>query len=121
MNKITMKPRRLASYFFIVGAFYEIILIVLWRLYQPYEIIGLLFTYNSVSIFIADTITQFIWPNYFAPPTSMILLFDVILVIAFATQCAVLGYIIQKFATKLRSKTVPEQLCLNDTSEKHIQ
>jgi hypothetical protein len=98
-----MKPRPFILYFFITGAFLKTILIVLWELHQPYVAYCLAITYDPVGIFTAYHITSLVFNEGIAP-SGEATFFNIVFVITFALECAVLGYIIQ-IIRKLRSKT----------------
>jgi len=98
-----MKPRRVAAYFFVAGALFKILLIVLWRLYQPYEAYRLAITYDPVGIFTADQITSIVFPIGIAP-YGKDAFFEIVFVIVFGLECVIIGLIFFKLWGLIKSR-----------------
>jgi hypothetical protein len=97
-----MKIGRIPVYLFAIGAFFKTLLVVLWRLYQPSDIYDYLIKYDPIGIFAAENVTSiFFDPRRFAPKSSEIVFYEVVLIIAFAIECFVLGLIIQMAIQKV--------------------
>ncbi len=100
-----MTIRQIPTYFFIVGAGFKAMLIVLWRLYQPVEIYDLLITYDPVGIWVARILTSLFFSHRrIAPTPTEAFVYEIVLTIIFAFECAVLGLVLRMTIQWLRRK-----------------
>jgi hypothetical protein len=99
-----MKISRLLIIFSISGAVFKATLILLWRLYQPDEIITLLFN-DPIGFWIAEKVTQIIFDQRrYEPSLNEAVGFEIVVVIAFAVQCFLLGLLLQAVFHKVYKK-----------------
>jgi hypothetical protein len=102
---MNIQMRRLPIYLFVIGAIFKAVLVVLWRLYQPAEIYGLLIKYDPIGNWGAYNVTSLLFGHRrVVLKMSEGLFFEIILVIAFAIECFILGLILQMAIRKISKR-----------------
>lgn len=91
-----MNIRRLPVAFLLIGFVLKTLLVLLWRLWQPAVVLNLLIYYDPGGSYFAENMTSvFFDPRRLAPPPGEAVLFEVFLVIGFAIECLVVGFLFQ--------------------------
>ena len=100
-----MKKWKIPLYSFVIGGVFKSVLMIMWKLYQPIEVKLLLFL-DPLGTWVAEVITMICFDQRrFAPTPGEALFFEIMAILAFAIECALLGLIVQMAIRKFFQRT----------------